>query len=165
MPLLDKPAWGPAGRETDLEALQAALLEAQYAAQNALASGMTVDEALGEVARLVSGGTPPGPVDPDDLVSAMERAPGQVTFVAGPEELQLILAHPFAAWRTFLHPNQREIAYQARYAGPAQVTGGPGTGKTVTVLHRAAFLAERAARGEQVLVTTFAGNLADALQG
>ncbi|MGH3196610.1 MAG: UvrD-helicase domain-containing protein, partial [Streptosporangiaceae bacterium] len=80
-----------------------------------------------------------------------------------PEELQLILAHPFAAWRTFLHPSQREIAYRTRYAGPAQVTGGPGTGKTVTVLHRAAFLAERAAPAEHVLVTTFAGNLADAL--
>ena len=78
----------------------------------------------------------------------------------GAEELQLILAHPFAAWRTFLHPSQREIAYQACYAGPAQVTGGPGTGKTVTVLHRAAFLA---ARAEHVLVTTFAGNLADVL--
>ena len=72
----------------------------------------------------------------------------------------------FAAWRTFLHPDQRQIAYQRQYAGPAQVTGGPGTGKTVTVLHRAAFLAERAApteRAEPVLVTTFAGNLADAL--
>ena len=69
-------------------------------------------------------------------------------------------AHPFAAWRMFLHPDQRQIAYRPSYAGPAQVTGGPGTGKTVTVLHRAAFLAERA---EPVLVTTFAGNLADAL--
>ena len=63
-------------------------------------------------------------VDPDDLVDAIERAPGQVTFVSGPEELQRVLAHPFAAWRTFLHPSQREIA-QASYAGPAQVTGGP----------------------------------------
>ena len=80
--------------------------------------------------------------------------------VQGPEDLELILAHPFAAWRTFLHPNQREIAYRPSYAGPAQVTGGPGTGKTVTLLHRAAFLAEHA---EPVLVTTFAGNLADAL--
>src|SRR5207244_12850507 len=74
--------------------------------------------------------------------------------------LQLIFAHPFAAWRTFLHPNQRQIAYHRGYSGPAQVTGGPGTGKTVTVLHPAAFLAEHAV---PVLVTTFAGNLADAL--
>ena len=104
---------------------------------------------------------PQDKVDPDDLVSAMERTPGQVTFVSGPEDLELILAHPFAAWRTFLHPNQREIAYRPSYAGPAQVTGGPGTGKTVTVLHRAAFLAERSGR---VLVTTLNGNLANALR-
>ena len=71
-------------------------------------------------------------------------------------------AHPFAAWRTFLHPSQREIAYRPSYAGPAQVTGGPGTGKTVTVLHRAAFLAARAATAP-ILLTTFNGNLAEAL--
>ena len=147
--------------QTDLEALQQALPEAQYAALHALAGGMTVDEALAEAARLASGSAPPEKVDPDDLVSAMERTPGQVTFVSGPEDLELILAHPFAAWRTFLHPNQREIAYRPSYAGPAQVTGGPGTGKTVTVLHRAAFLAERSGR---VLVTTLNGNLANALR-
>ena len=102
--------------------------------------------------------------------------------MSGQEGLQLILAHPFAAWRTFLHPSQHEIARRPSYSGPAQVTGGPGTGKTVTVLHRAAFLAARAAAppsadslpvadhmsapgtsAEQVLVTTFNGNLADAL--
>ena len=121
-------------RETDLEARQQALPEAQYAALHALAGGMTVDEALAEAARLSSGSAPPDNVDPDDLVSAMERTSGQVTFVSGPEDLELILAHPFTAWRTFLHPNQREIAYRPSYAGPAQVTGGPGTGKTVTVL-------------------------------
>ena len=148
-------------RETDLEARQQALPEAQYAALHALAGGMTVDEALAEAARLSSGSAPPEKVDPDDLVSAMERTSGQVTFVSGAEDLELILAHPFAAWRTFLHPNQREIAYRPSYAGPAQVTGGPGTGKTVTVLHRAAFLAERSGR---VLVTTLNGNLANALR-
>ena len=110
----------------------------------------------------------------------MERTPDQVAFVPGQEELRLILAHPFTAWRTFLHPSQREIAYRPSYSGPAQVTGGPGTGKTVTVLHRAAFLAARAASGPAgpgaaeasapgpdaapILLTTFNGNLADALQ-
>ena len=114
------------------------------------------------------------------LVAAMERTPDQVAFVSGEEELRLILAHPFTAWRTFLHPSQREIAYRPSYSGPAQVTGGPGTGKTVTVLHRAAFLAARAASGPAgpgaaeasapgpdaapILLTTFNGNLADALQ-
>ena len=156
--------------EADLERLQMALPDAQYAALYALSCGMTVDEAWAEVARLFPVGTPPEPVDQGDLVSAMERRPDQVTFVSGPQELPLILAHPFAAWRTFLHSSQREIAYRPSYAGPAQVTGGPGTGKTVTVLHRAAFLAARAAmpsleaaRPGPVLVTTFNGNLAEAL--
>ena len=82
------------------------------------------------------------------------------------EELRLILAHPFAAWRAFLHPSQHEIAYRVSYSGSAQVTGGPGTGKTVTVLHRAAFLAERAGQPRlpgTVLLTTFNGNLAESL--
>ena len=147
--------------EKDLERLEAALPEAQYAALYALACGMTVDEAWEEVTRVHSPGPPPERVDPDDLASAMERSPGQVTFVSGQEELQRILAHPFAQWRTFLHPSQRKIAYRDSYSGPAQVTGGPGTGKTVTVLHRAAFLAARAA--DQVLVTSFNGILADSL--
>ena len=83
-------------------------------------------------------------------------------YVSSPEGLQLILAQPFGTWRTFLHPDQRQTAYHPGYSGSAQVTGGPGTGKTVTVLHRAAFLAERSAA--PILVTTFAGNLAEALQ-
>ena len=78
--------------------------------------------------------------------------------------LQQILAQPFVTWRTFLHPDQRQIAYHPGYSGPAQVTGGPGTGKTVTVLHRAAFLATRTTHAAPILVTTFAGNLAEALQ-
>src|ERR1700745_355055 len=81
-------------------------------------------------------------------------------YVSSPEGLQLILAQPFGTWRTFLHPDQRQIAYPPGYSGPAQVTGGPGTGKTVTVLHRAALLAERSS---YVLVTTFNGNLDDTL--
>jgi superfamily I DNA/RNA helicase len=151
--------------ETELEQLEAALPDAQYAALHALACGMTVDEAREEITRLYSTGAPPPLVDPDDLVSAMERSPGQVVFVSGPEGLRSILSYPFAQWRVFLHPDQRKIAYRSSYSGPAQVTGGPGTGKTVTVLHRASFLAEQAGPvdGQPVLVTSFNGILADAL--
>ena len=93
------------------------------------------------------------------------RASGALE-VRDEEELRLILAHPFAAWRAFLHPSQHEIAYRVSYSGSAQVTGGPGTGKTVTVLHRAAILAERAGQPRlprPVLLTTFNGNLAESL--
>ena len=147
--------------EADLEPLRTVLPDAQYAALHALACGMTVDEAWAEIAQLVPADAPPGQVDPGDLVSAMERTPDQITFVSGQEELHFILAHPFALWRMFLHPSQRKIAYRPSYSGSAQVTGGPGTGKTVTVLHRAAFVAGQTA--EPVLVTTFNGNLAESL--
>jgi hypothetical protein len=162
--------------EAHLEALQTVLPDAQYAALFALACGMTVEEAWAEVAQLLPAETLSEHVDPGDLVSAMERTPGQVAFVSGYEELQRILAYPFAAWRTFLHPAQHKIARRASYTGPAQVTGGAGTGKTVTALHRAAFLAERAdipsvagqskragRAGPPILLTTFTRNLAEAL--
>ena len=162
--------------EAHLEALQTVLPDAQYAALFALACGMTVEEAWAEVAQLLPVETPAEQVDPGDLVSAMERTPGQVAFVSGYEELQRILAYPFAAWRTFLHPAQRKIAWRPSYTGPAQVTGGAGTGKTVTALHRTAFLAERAVTpsaggpsrgtgrtGPPILMTTFTRNLAEAL--
>jgi hypothetical protein len=151
--------------EADLDRLQDALPDAQYAALHALAGGMTVDEARAEVARLFPVGSAPGPAGQGDLAAALERSPDQVTFVSEQQDLSFILGRPFAAWRTFLHPDQRQIAYRPSYAGPAQVTGGPGTGKTVTVLHRAAFLAARAAPGgAPILLTTFNGNLAQALQ-
>jgi superfamily I DNA/RNA helicase len=156
--------------DAHLEALQAILPEAQYTALYALACGMSVEEAWGQVAQYLPADSPPAKVDPGDLVTAMERTPGRVAFVSGPEELQRILAYPFAAWRTFLHPTQRKIAYAKAYTGPAQVTGGAGTGKTVTAVHRAAFLAQRLARadlgpgsGPPILLTTFTTSLADAL--
>ena len=111
--------------EADLERLQMALPDAQYAALYALSCGMTVDEAWAEVARLFPVGPPPERVDHGDLVSAMERRPDQVTFVSGQQELPLVLAHPFAAWRTFLHPSQREIAYRPSYAWPGSGDGRP----------------------------------------
>lgn len=153
-----------------LQALQPMLPEAQYTALLALALGMTPEQAWAEVAQYLPTDTPPAQIDPTDLVAAMERSPDKVAPVSGPDELQQILAHPFAAWRTFLHPSQRKLAYQASYAGPAQVTGGAGTGKTVTALHRAAFLAERYAGdegsqhiGAPILLTTFTRNLAETL--
>jgi len=110
--------------KADLETLQAMLPDAQYAAVHALASQMTVAEAWTEVAQLLPGEAPEH-VDPDDLVSAMKRTPGHVTFVSGQEELQRILAHPFATWRTFLLPSQLKIAYRPSYSGPSQVTLKP----------------------------------------
>src|SRR5699024_9347756 len=63
------------------------------------------------------------------------------------------------------HPDHHRVA-EGHFHGSAQFTGGPGTGKTVLALHRAAYLAERdaAARPEQshepILLTTYNRTLA-----
>ena len=59
--------------------------------------------------------------------------------VRGPADLADALALPFAEWRLSLDPDHQRLA-TAHFAGSAQVTGGPGTGKTVLALHRAASL-------------------------
>lgn len=147
--------------ESHLQAMEKLLPEPQYIALLALAQGMNVQQAWDEVAQCLPVEEKPKAVDPDDLVTAMRRTPGKVVFVNGPEELRDVLAHPFDMWRVFLHPVQRRVALRPSYSGPAQVTGGAGTGKTVTALHRAKFLA---GRGGRVLLTTFTRNLAEALE-
>ena len=158
--------------DAHLDAMQRMIPEAQYNALYLLAGGLPVEEVWAEVAQYTASASPQDErFDTGNLVQAMERTPGRVVFVQGNDELDKILEHPFAAWRIFLHPAQRKIAYAPRYAGAAQVTGGAGTGKTVTALHRAAFLARRATEqlflgesAESVLLTTFTRNLAESLQ-
>src|SRR5262249_18526284 len=153
--------------EDHLHALDAKRPDAQYDTLCMLAAGYTPEQAWEEISRRI----PAGPVNTGDLVSAMERSGERVVFVSSEKELQEILERPFAKWRRFLHPEHRKIANADSYVGPAQVRGGAGTGKPVTALHRARFLAERA-RGQpssghathSILFTTFTRNLADALE-
>lgn len=67
----------------------------------------------------------------------------------------------FAAWRVFLHPQQRRYV-DKNYRGPFRLSGGAGTGKTVVLLHRARRLA-RQDPDARVILTTYTRNLADAL--
>lgn len=76
------------------------------------------------------------------------------------DALRQALAAPWDTWQLFLHPSQRD-AVERDHAGPARVTGGPGTGKSVVAVHRAARLA-RKGRG-RVLLTTFSKTLAGRL--
>ena len=63
----------------------------------------------------------------------------------------------FAEWQVFLHPEQREHVSR-RFSGPARIQGGPGTGKTVIALHRAAWTGRRYPE-QRVLFTTFSRSL------
>jgi hypothetical protein len=150
-------------REAHLDALQHLLPELQYDALVALASGMSPEDAWAEIAKNLVDADRPDAVEPEDLPAAIERTPGQVALVDGPEELAKILRPPFALWRIFLHPAQRRIAYRPRYPGSVMITGGAGTGKTVTALHRAAHLARRYGDGLPILMTTYSKALTSEL--
>jgi hypothetical protein len=150
--------------DEQLESLCALLPEAQRLVLTGLGSGLSPAEVMVEVSSLILAGEDAGDVDVHDLTAAARRTPDRIAFVSGPIELATILSRPFDLWRTFLHPVQRDVAYRESYSGPALVTGSAGTGKTVTGLHRAVFLAGRLPHdGSKVLLTTFTRALADAL--
>lgn len=142
-----------------LDALRTMLPAPQYDVLLGLASGMTPDEVWSEVA---SGLTAPGDFDTDDVSAALTRSPDRVVLVSGPDDLMEVFAYPLARWRVLLHPQQRAAAYGS-YRGPARVTGGPGTGKTVAALHRAKHLAAAGGPPGSILLTTFTRTLADSL--
>jgi hypothetical protein len=86
--------------------------------------------------------------------------------VTDDDDLAEILTRPMAKWRTYLHHSQRSIAYESSFEGPALVTGGAGTGKTVVALHRAKALADALPEGsnKKILFTTFHPSLAEMIK-
>lgn len=102
------------------------------------------------------------PVKPDDFETALENpiTKAQFAVMEDEEALKAFMEEPMEKWRVFLHPTQRRLA-EHHYAGPARITGGAGTGKTVVIVHRARFLAGQCGDDEKILVTTFSSTLAD----
>ncbi|GIW31752.1 MAG: DNA helicase [Meiothermus sp.] len=78
------------------------------------------------------------------------------------QEVRQALQGSWEAWHFFLHPLQREVV-GARFGGPARVTGGAGTGKTVVAIHRTRTLAQRYPEA-RILLTTFNKGLAQRLK-
>lgn len=76
------------------------------------------------------------------------------------EDIAAVLSRPIEDWMVFLHPDQRALV-ERRFSGPARITGGAGTGKTVVGVHRAARLA---AAGNRVLFTTYISTLPKVLE-
>ncbi|MFB4195353.1 UvrD-helicase domain-containing protein [Streptomyces carpaticus] len=128
-----------------------------------LATGWTVKEVWKDIVahRAVAEDVP---LEPGDFESAIRRTSSRIALVTAPEELSAILDQPFSAWRVFLHPTQHRIAYRSGYSGPAQISGGPGTGKTVVALHRVKYLLGQLAKDERILLTTYTKPLENALR-
>ena len=159
--------------EAELYAMANYLPPAQADAVLLLADGRTPEEVWAEIVRDYE--LSDKKVDPEDIDSALDEPGTKSSFAVTTNDNELVelLSGDFEAWRTFLHPAQRSMAYKDTYSGPAKVTGGAGTGKTVVAMHRAKFLAQRLLDSEdstsKILVATYtnslAGNLERALRG
>ncbi|MFF0809938.1 UvrD-helicase domain-containing protein [Streptomyces albogriseolus] len=151
--IIDKP---------QLEAFGTLLPEDQFEVLQYLAEGFSPEDVYRDVVA-VRRPVAAAPDPHESLAVAIANTTSRITLVTGPEELADILEKPFAAWRVFLHPSQRRVAYRVSYSGPVQVTGGPGTGKTVAALHRVKHLLGRSA-DSRILLTTYTNALAAALR-
>jgi len=129
-----------------------------------LAEGFTVEEVWRDLVSVNLPTSASDPVDTTDYATAIRHSRTRIALVTASNELRDILNSPFAAWRVYLHPSQHKVAYRASYSGPAQVTGGPGTGKTVVALHRVKHLLKFLRDGDRVLLTTYTNALVSALR-
>lgn len=127
-----------------------------------VAAGMSVEAALEEILGAVDAAAKP--VTPGDFSHLADVANMDLVLVEGEEHLQEILSEDIDEWRIFLHPAQRKLV-EWNTKGPMKVFGAAGTGKTVVLMHRAAWLARQCADGEKVLITTFTTNLSVTIKG
>src|SRR3954447_5210630 len=154
--------------EDELLSIASYLPDAQADAVLLLADGKSTDEVWQEIQEsyAVKAGEA---VDPEDIDAALDRPASRASFVVttSDDELLKLLSGDFEAWRTFLHPTQQTLAYRPIYNGPAKITGGAGTGKTVVLIHRARYLAQQLVaardRAKRGLVATYTRSLASNL--
>jgi hypothetical protein len=153
--------------EAELYAIANYLPDAQSDAVLLLADGKSPEDVWAELSQDYELGG--DNVDIDDIDWALDQLGTRSGFVVTTSDAELVelLSEDFEAWRTFLHPSQRAMAYRPIYSGPAKVTGGAGTGKTVVAIHRARFLAQQLLEAGNTtsrnLVATYINSLADDL--
>lgn len=99
--------------------------------------------------------TPPAPIEPDKPLAENPEFRRRFFVAEDSDELLRALEAPMERWIAFLHPSQRKLV-EGVFKGPAKVTGGAGTGKTVVAMHRARHLARQ---GKKVLLTSYVRTL------
>ncbi|MFT4187839.1 MAG: 3'-5' exonuclease [Aeromicrobium sp.] len=129
-----------------------------------LSAGRSI-EAVRETLAISEEEKPAHTEDPDTELAAALHHPAarlQFAFIEDNEELRRAIEDAdFAAWRVFLHPEQRKYAERS-WKGSFRLSGGAGTGKTVVLLHRARNLARKNPEA-RIVLTTYNKTLADAL--
>jgi superfamily I DNA/RNA helicase len=129
-----------------------------------LATGIAIDtirEKYGFTAEPVATGLD----DDEQIIEALERPASKMQFayIEDDEELRRVIeGGDFAAWRIFLHPEQRKYV-ESDTGGAFRLSGGAGTGKTVVAIHRARRLARKDPTA-RIILTTFNTTLADGLK-
>lgn len=73
-------------------------------------------------------------------------------------ELAEALTYPLDLWRVFLHPRQAEIV-NLPHDSSQVITGGPGTGKTVCLVHRMKQVINFLTEDQKVLLVTYKSQL------
>ncbi|MCF6376424.1 AAA family ATPase [Nocardioides KLBMP 9356] len=130
-----------------------------------LVAGRSIEQ-VREALSLDATSAPEPAADQDSsLVRALTHPAARMQFAFVEDDAALRRAiedGDFAAWRVFLHPEQRKYVEKS-WNGPFRLSGGAGTGKTVVLLHRARRLA-RQDPAARILLTTFNKTLAEAMQ-
>jgi superfamily I DNA/RNA helicase len=151
--------------EDELQELCLAVPEWQGDALLQLACGTSLDDVRRQYGPSVDAAG--AKVSPGDFGAALQHPASLMQFVVvtdeNDDELRAMLESDFELWRTFLHPEQRSVAYREQWNGSFRLSGGAGTGKTVAAIHRAAFLSARPGTG-RVLLTTYSTTLAKQLE-
>lgn len=127
-----------------------------------IAAGMSLDDALNEMLGGID--EVAKPTAPGDFSHLADITSMDLVLVQGEEHLQEILSEDIEEWRIFLHPYQRKLV-EWNTKGPMKIFGAAGTGKTVALMHRAAWLAHQCSADEKVLITTFTTNLSVTIKG
>jgi mRNA-degrading endonuclease RelE of RelBE toxin-antitoxin system len=98
---------------------------------------------------------------PGDFSQLAQRPNRDLVVVEGEDALKAMLeGGSLEEWRVFLHPKQQKLV-EWHTNGAMSITGAAGTGKTVALMHRAIYLAQRLKDPkERILLTTFTTNLA-----
>ncbi|MBY4571127.1 DNA helicase UvrD [Gordonia sihwensis] len=129
-----------------------------------LATGISIDDLRAKYA-LADAPADDGLDEDGKILKALDQPASKMQFrlIEDNEELrQAIENDDFAAWRVFLHPEQRKYAERKTYNGAFRLSGGAGTGKTVVAVHRARNLA-RENPDARIILTTYNKTLAQSL--